>query len=47
MGYWWEGTTTTAIPMSASDAVGQHHKIHFGAANVIQISDIPSNTDTN
>jgi len=28
MGYWWEGSTSTAIaPTSASDIVGQHHQI--------------------
>ena len=28
MGYWWEGSTSTAIPtISASDIVGQHNKI--------------------
>ena len=28
MGYWWEGSTSTAIPpTSASDGMGQHHKI--------------------
>jgi len=27
MGYWWEGSTSAAIPpISISDAVGQHHK---------------------
>jgi len=34
--YWWEGSTSTAVPpTSASDAMGQHHKIGgiiFGAA---------------
>jgi len=36
MGYWWEGSTSTAIPpTSATDAVGEHNKIGgitFGAA---------------
>ena len=28
MGYWWEGSTSTAIPpTSASDTVSQHNKI--------------------
>ena len=28
MGYWWEGSTSIATPpTSASDVVGQHHKI--------------------
>jgi len=27
MGYWWEGSTSAAIPpASASDVMGQHHK---------------------
>ena len=37
-GYWWEGSTSTAIPLtSASDIAGQHNKIEgiaFGAALV-------------
>ena len=36
MGYWWEGSASTAVPpTSASDIVGQHHQaggIMFGAA---------------
>ena len=36
MGYWWEGSTSTAIPpTSTSDTVGQHDKIggiHFKTA---------------
>jgi len=36
--YWWEGSTSTAIPPTpASDIVGQHNKIRgitFGAAFV-------------
>jgi len=34
MGYWWEGSASTAISPSASDAMGQHNKvggITFGA----------------
>ena len=35
-GYWWEGSTSTAVPpTSASDAVGQHNQIGgitFGAS---------------
>jgi len=40
MEYWWEGSTPTAIPpTSASDVIGQHHKIRgitFRAALVFQ-----------
>jgi len=40
MEYWWEGSTSTAIPpISASDVVGQHNKIArvtFGAILVYQ-----------
>jgi len=28
MGYWWEGSASSALPAaSTSDVVGQHHKI--------------------
>ena len=45
MEYWWEGSTSTAVPpTSASDVVGLHHKlgsitfsITFGAAPVFSV----------
>jgi len=40
MGYWWEGSTSTAIPPTfVSDIVGQHNKIGgitFGAALIVE-----------
>jgi len=42
MKYWWEGSTSTAMPPTfTSDTVGQHHKIGgitFGAAVVYKQS---------
>jgi len=39
MGYWWEGSTSAAIPpTAASDVVGQHNEIGgitFGAALIL------------
>lgn len=33
IGYWWEGSTTTAMPVTSAYVIGQHNKIEIPTFN--------------